>query len=534
MRARTTSPRAVTSRPQHLRERRARGVSGSRLLGQTMLLALLGLAPLLASANPADDAPVITRHDVRLGDQELAYTVEAGRIAIRDVATGEPHGYMFYTAYRAATRFGPQPRIQRGRQGPGGRPVMFVWNGGPGAPSAWLQFEIVGPKLLQGKRLVDNADTWLAAADLVMVDPIGTGFSRPTRAAYEPEFYGTLGDVASVTEFVRCWLIQHDAVDAPVFLAGESWGAGRAANVAYALEKRGIHVNGLILISGGFGLDRPYGSPPLLQALGVVDMASTALYWHRSAPDLGSDPAAVRRAAEHWVRTTYAPALAHVADLSGAERDRIVAQLARFTGIVPASIDRRTLVVTPHQFRTGLLRSEGKVLYLLDGRRTSPPSDAGTPQILRYLREDLGYRTDLPYLGLEDLTEGFAPSGTYPKGAGEQWNYATAPMTAEQVKAAIAAAIASGAGPPQLGPPLPGIRQALALDPHLRALVAVGIYDPYQQCARGQATEDALPPDLHQAITFKCYAGGHAMYLGSASIRAELSHDVLALVAAAR
>jgi carboxypeptidase C (cathepsin A) len=483
-------------------------------------LVLLGLAPALAPANPADDAPVITRHEVRIGGSELAYSAEAGRIAIRDVETGEPHGYMFYTAYRA--------------NADAKRPVMFVWDGGPGAPSAWLHFDIAGPQLLHGTQLVDNSETWLAASDLVLVDPIGTGFSRPTSPAYEQEFYGTVGDVASVTEFVRCWLILHNDVGAPVFLAGESWGAGRAASVAYALEKRGINVNGIILISGGFGLDQPYGPPSLLQALGVVDMASTALYWHRSAPDLGKDPAAVRRVAEAWVRATYAPALAHLGQLSTAERNRIARQLARFTGIAPAAIDRRTLVVTPHQFRTELLESEGKVLYLLDGRRTSPPSDAGTPQMLQYLRATLGYRTDLPYLDLEDLTQGFAPSGTYPKSVGEQWNYATAPMTAEQVKAAVAAAVASGAGPPQLGPPLPGTRQAIALNPHLAALVAVGIYDPYQQCARGQATEDALPPDLHRAIHFKCYAGGHAMYLGSDAIRIELSRDVMKLVEEAR
>jgi carboxypeptidase C (cathepsin A) len=504
--------------------RRNRGVSGLRALWPAAALVLLGSAPAILAANPADDAPIVTRHDVPIDGQELAYTAEVGRVAIRDVETGEPHGYMFYTAYRAVRRQGGQAK----------RPVMFVWDGGPGAPSAWLHFDIAGPKLLQGQRLVDNSDTWLAGTDLVLVDPIGTGFSRPTRAAYEPEFYGTVGDVASVTEFVRSWLILHDAVGAPVFLAGESWGAGRAASVAYALEKRGINVNGLILISGGFGLDRRYGSPSLLQALGVVDMASTALYWHRSAPELGKDPATVRRAAEVWARATYAPALGRLGELSAAARNRIAAQLARFTGIAAAAIDHRTLVVTPHQFRTELLRSEGKVLYLLDGRRTSPPSDAGTPEMLHYLRETLGYRTDLPYLDLEDLTQGFAPSGTYPTSVGEQWNYATAPMTAEQVKAAIAAAVASGAGPPQLGPPLPGMRQALALNPHLEALVAVGIYDPYQQCARGQATEDALPPALHRAITFKCYAGGHAMYLGSAAIRAQLSRDVLQLVGKAR
>lgn len=502
-------------------------------LWQAAALALLGAASTLAAANPADEAPIITRHAIRIGGHALPYTAEAGRIAIRDVATGEPHGYMFYTAYRAVAGHEPQ-RSGEAAQNAAARPVMFVWDGGPGAPSAWLHFDIAGPELLQGTRLIDNSDTWLAATDLVLVDPVGTGFSRPTRTAYDSEFYGTLGDVASVTEFVRCWLVLHDAVGAPVFLAGESWGAGRAANVAYALEKRGIKVSGLVLISGGFGLDQRYGSPSLLEALGVVDMASTALYWHRSAPDLGTDPARLRREAEAWVRQTYAPALERLAKLSTAERNRIAGQLARFTGIAPASIDRRTLVITPHQFRTQLLQSEGKVLYLLDGRRTSPPSDAGTPQILHYLRDILGYRTDLPYLGLEDLTQGFAPSGTYPEGAGEQWNYATAPMTAEQVKAAIAAAVASGAGPPQLGPPLPGTRQALALNPDLKALVAVGIYDPYQQCARGQATEDALPPNLHRAITFKCYAGGHAMYLGSPELRAELSRDVLKLVAAAR
>lgn len=514
---------------------RYRKLPGLRALWPAAALALLGTAPALVAANPADDAPIITRHDARITGRDLAYTAEVGRIAIRDVATGEPHGYMFYTAYRAVAHGGPQQSIDTGRRaGDAARPVMFVWDGGPGASSVWLHFGIAGPKLLRGAELADNPDTWLTGADLVMVDPIGTGFSRPTRAAYEREFYGTVGDVASVTEFIRCWLILHDDAGAPVFLAGESWGAGRAASVAYALEKRGIPVNGLILISGGFGLDRSYGSPSLLQALGVVDMASTALYWRRSAPDLGSDPAKVRRAADAWVRTTYAPALAHAGKLSTAERDRIAAQLARFTGIPAASIDHRTLVVTPHQFRTELLQSEGKVLYLLDGRRTSPPSDTGTPEILHYLRETLGYRTDLPYLGLEQLTQGFAPTGVYPKSVGEQWNYATAPMTAAQVQAAIAAAMASGAGPPQLGPPLPGTRQALALNPNLKVLVAVGMYDPYQQCARGQATEDALPPDLHRAVTFKCYAGGHAMYLGSPAIRAKLSRDVLQLVAEAR
>jgi carboxypeptidase C (cathepsin A) len=494
----------------------------ARLVAGTAMMLLI--APVVTYAAPAGGVPVVTQHEALIAGATASYSAEAGRIAIRDVETGEPHGYVFYTAYRATRRDAPLRR----------RPIMFVWGGGPGAPSTWLHFYIAGPKLLEGARLIDNPDSWLAAADLVLVDPIGTGFSRPARPEYAREFYNTRGDVASVGEFVRCWLILHDEEGAPVFLVGESWGAGRAASVAYALEKRGIRVNGLVLISGGFGLDRSYGSPTLLRALGVVDMASTALYWHRSDPGLGSDPTAVRRSAETWVRRRYAPALDRIDHLSDAERTQIAERLARFTGIPATLIDRRTLVITPHQFRTELLASRGKVLYLLDGRRISPPGETGAPEVLRYLRETLGYRTDLPYLGIEDLTQGFAPSGTYPKSVNEVWGYATAPITPAQLKAAIATAAASGGGPPQLGPPLPGTREALELNPHLEVLVAAGMYDPYEQCARGRETESSLPPALKRAITFKCYAGGHAMYLDSPSIRAQLSHDVAALVASAR
>ena len=99
------------------------------------------------------------------------------------------------------------------------------------------------------------------------MDPIGTGFSRPAKPEYGEEFYGTVGDVNSVTEFIRAWRLLHGVEDAPVFLAGESWGAGRAAHVGYALEKRGITVNGLVLISGGWGLNKDYGAAQLRSAV---------------------------------------------------------------------------------------------------------------------------------------------------------------------------------------------------------------------------------------------------------------------------
>jgi carboxypeptidase C (cathepsin A) len=479
-------------------------------------IAALLTAPVLA--DPQE--PVLTHHQIQMNGKALGYTAEAGRIAIRDVETGQPHGYMFYTAYRVPSR---TPR-----------PVTFIWNGGPGADSALLHFSVSGPKLLRNGRLVDNADTWLAASDLVMVDPIGTGFSRPASAAYDDEFYSTRGDVASVAEFVRNWLILHDAEDAPVYLVGESWGAGRAASVGYALETRGVRVHGLVLISGGWGLNQTYGSATLHNALRVVDMASTALFYGKSAPELGSDTATVRRAAEQWVSDTYAPALDRREQLSDSERTSLVQDLSRFTGIPPVEIDRQKLVISPRQFRELLLKGEGKQPYIFDLRATGERHPgAGTAAILHYLRHDLGYPTDLPYIGLEPVTQGFAPSGTYPESVNERWNYATKEPTAEEMKAALEAASKEGGGPPRIGPPLPATAEAIAANPDLKVLVAAGMYDGFQPCASGSQTKLDLPPNLRPAITFKCYVGGHAMYLDEPA-RLELSRDVKALIAASR
>jgi len=489
---------------------------------RSLAVLLVSMANLVTGQVAGADPPesVVTHHEIELGGRKVAYTAEAGRIAIRDVETAEPHGYMFFTAYRVPTDIP--------------RPVTFIWNGGPGADSSLLHFSAAGPWLVHGDHLSENPQTWLAASDLVLVDPIGTGFSRPTRASYAAEFYNTRGDVASVTEFVRSWRLLHAAEDTPVFLVGESWGAGRAAAVGYALEHRGIRVNGLVLISGGWALNTEYGSALLRNALRVVDMASAALFYGKTARQLGTDRTAVRRAAERWVRGTYAPALERLGRLTDSERSSIARGLSSFTGIPVAQIDQRTLTISPRQFRALLLKDEGKEPYIFDLRVSGgAPREAGAQVILRYLRQELAYRTDLPYIGLEPLTQGFAPNGVYPQEVNERWSYATADVTPEQLKAAIQQASREGSGPPHLGPPLPATEEAIALDPRMRVLVAAGMYDGFQPCAAGAETEAQLPPKLRAAITFKCYIGGHAMYLDEPA-RIELSQDVKALIARAR
>ena len=477
-------------------------------------------ALLLTPVAYADPEPVLTHHEIRVNGKVVTYTAEAGRVAIRDVETGEPHAYMFYTAYRLPS-------------GANARPVTFIWNGGPGADSALLHFSVSGPRLARNGELTDNADTWLTGSDLVMVDPIGTGFSRPVQATYDGEFYSTRGDVASVTEFVRSWLLLHGAEDARVFLVGESWGAGRAASVAYALLARGIRVRGLVLISGGWGLNRDFGPAALRNALRVVDMASAALYYGKTAPEFGKDDASVRDAADRWARSTYAPALTRLGQLTESDRAALAQDLSRFTGIPAEQIDHRTLVISQRQFRELLLKSEGKQPYIFDLRLGSPERGRNSASaILHYLRHELGYRTDLPYIGLEVLTQGYAPSGTYPESVNERWNYATKEPTPEELKAAMEAASREGSGPPRIGPPLPATEEAIAIYPDLKVLVAAGRYDGFQPCAAGAETEAELPANLRRAITFKCYVGGHAMYLDEPT-RRELSRDVKALITSA-
>jgi carboxypeptidase C (cathepsin A) len=501
--------------------------------GKTIsILTILATATFLVCGTPLaahtqEELVIVTQHQIEVAGKPLEYTAETGRIAIRDVETGEPHGYMFYIAYCVA----PSGKL---------RPVTFVWNGGPGANSSLLHFHVAGPKRAEGERLVDNAETWLTVTDLVFVDPIGCGFSRPTKVEYGSEFYGTVGDVASVSEFVRSWRLLHDAEDLPVVLAGESWGARRAASVGYALEKRGVRVDGLVLISGGTGLNTEYCPRALEKALHVVDLSAVALFHGKIPAEVGKDPDDIRKAADAWVRRTYAPALANADSLSDAERTAVIEQLSRFTGLSVEQIDRKTLSFTARQYRTNLLKDQGKILQTFDMRRTvqAGASSAAVESkaksaILRYLRRDLGYRTDLLYVGLEDLEQGYAPSGKYPESVNARWNWATEPVSPENLAAAMAEAAKSGSGPPRLGPPLPATEEAIALNPGMKVLVASGIFDSYASCAAYEETGRQLPPALRQSLSFKCYVGGHMMYLDPPT-RVQFSKDVKDMIAKIR
>jgi carboxypeptidase C (cathepsin A) len=406
----------------------------------------------------------------------------------------EPHGYMFYVAYRMKPTTGVA------------RPLTFLWGGGPSGPALREQF-LFGPKSVDKGKIVDNDLTLLAVSDLVFVDPIGTGFSRPAKSEYGKEFYGVLGDQASVAEFVRVWRAKYDPAGSPLFLYGVSYGTWRASGVTELLEKNGIRVAGTILQSGGVQLGADAQPAELRIAYRTPGRAATAFHHGKLSPDVGKTLDEVLKSSEKWAVDVYAPALARIASLSDAERDDIARQLSKYTGYPVDKIDRKTLSFTPAAFlNNGLIA--GSNLNNYDGREINAPAGgrgsgrggaaaAGENPEIHYIRNDLEYHTDLAYLGTE---RGYMPTpGPAYTGAGP-WQYNSGKITPE-----IMAAAQAGEGPPGTDA---WIKRAMEIDPKLKVLVAVGLYDSLNSCAGNIDVVNRFP-EIAANFTNTCYLGGH-------------------------
>ena len=472
--------------------------------------ATLALAAIAAPAPGQTDtvpgvttAIVTTSHRITLNGKPLAYTARAGILPIRHNDTGEPRGYVFFVSYTVNRAAGQPPR-----------PLTFAWNGGPGSNALLLHLSALGPRRLTSDRengsaaiaLEDNQATWLDATDLVFVDPIGTGFSRPARPEYAEDFYGVLGDIAATVEFIRVYRTHFDAWDAPVYLAGESYGVWRAAGAGEAMEKAGQRVSGLILISGGVPLG-PVVSDAMRTALFIPTRTASAFYHHKLSPDLQSNRDRAMREAEAWAKTVYAPALGRVDSLGPDERAAIVAQLARFTGLDTARIDKRTLVVDRQFLIDHLLEDRGQgALGRFDTRQVGPAARGDRAQearrravINRYLRNDLDFKTDLAYQGLE---AGYSSSPN-PAGVNARWKY-------DQGDPSVKVVVRNTDGPPGGTPPW--LRRAMDADSTLRTFVAAGLFDSLNSCAANDYLLSQLAPADAARITARCYEGGHMMY----------------------
>jgi carboxypeptidase C (cathepsin A) len=462
------------------------------------------------------EKPVVTRHEITVNGKPLKYTATAGTLPLT-TAAGETEAHVFFIAY-TVDNAGP----------PGQRPLLFAFNGGPGSSSVWLHLGAIGPKRVQMPadgsmppppyRLTENAETWLENADLVFIDPVGTGYSRAVKSDQAGKFYSLKGDIESVGEFIRLFLTRYERWASPLFIAGESYGTMRAAGVAGHLIDRGIAFNGIILVSTVLNFSTISFAPgnDLPFALFLPTYTATAWFHKRLPADLGGDLPAALGEVEKWAMTDYLLALGKGDRMSAAERREIIGRLARYTGLDESYIDNSNLRIEARRFAVELLRDTKKTvgrydsrltgtdLFAAAGRSEFDPSIAAvrppfTTMFNDYVRRELGFKSDREY---HILGEGIG-----------HWDWGTNNAFAETGEA---------------------LRGAMAKNPYLKLFVASGSFDLATPYLSTEYTLNHLGIDqsLRQNITTASYGAGHMMYT-DASSRAQLKRDVAAFIRAA-
>lgn len=482
-----------------------------------ILLALLQAPNVAAPTAPAFDADLDPPGDpvgsvvrrTRLAGRPLAYRMTAGRLPILDNETGTVRARMFFVAYTVPSR--------------GVRPVTFAWNGGPGSNAGLIQFGGLGPKRYAGgDTLVDNQETWLDRTDLVFVDPVGTGYSRATRAEFTAGFYQTQGDAEAMAEFIRTWLNREGRWRDPVYLAGESFGVTRAGRVAQIMARRRMPLKGVVLI----GLTAPLARvpAPVREALSTVNYAAAAWHHHKLGAGLPADLSGVLAASTRFALDTLAPALAQTG--GGADRDRLLRAAARYTAALPTAADTDAAVLPYPRFARILLAADGRRLGHYDTRRTAPmdrpdqpydpnadPSLATPPPpdgVPRFLRTEMGYRNDLQYAG--------PFGGTWPPPASFRADWMSVKWHWEPGENSDTAGV--GTAPP--------LRQAMEANPALRVLAVCGWYDLICTPAINDWVRAQLPPELQARVVTVGVSGGHAVYLDQEA-RATLKREAARL-----
>jgi carboxypeptidase C (cathepsin A) len=357
---------------------------------------------------------VTTQHAVTIGGQKIEYDATVGDVLLRN-DSDQVIAEVYYTAY-----------AKRGVTDLDHRPITFAYNGGPGSSSVWLHMGALGPRRVAipdtthapppPYRLVDNQDSPLDKTDLVFIDPVGTGYSKPVGKAKGSEFWGVDQDARSLAQFVSRYLSETGRWNSPRYLLGESYGTTRSAALGALLQSRwNIDLNGIILLSAVLdfqtitfdpGNDMPY-------IMYLPSYASVA--WYHKA--LASHPAELRpflKEVEHFATTDYAQALLAGDKLSAADRATIIDRLSQYTGLSKDYIDKANLRVDAAQFEKELLREHGEVVGRLDARFTGATGDllaerapydpqsadissAYTSAFNQYVHQELNYGKDKLY-----------------------------------------------------------------------------------------------------------------------------------------
>ncbi len=496
-----------------------------RLLAPAVAL-LLAMAPVAASAQQdsarspappktadAKPAHTVTHHTATIGGQRVDYEATLGSIILRD-DEGNPTAEVWYTAY---TRTGAGDGARR--------PVTFAYNGGPGSSSVWLHMGALGPRRIATAdtvhappppyTLVDNPYSIVDVTDLVMIDPVGTGFSRPLGKATGKDFWGVDQDARSLGQFVTRWLSENGRWNSPRYLLGESYGTTRSAALgAYLQDRENVDLNGIILLSSVLefstisfnpGNDLPY-------MLYLPSYAAVAWY-HDALPDRPAELEPFLREVQQFALGDYARALLAGGRLEDAERSSILDRLHRYTGLSRDYLDRADMRVLAPEFEQELMREHGLTVGRLDARFTGPTLDpmsqfasydpqssavssAYTSAINSYLRQELGYKGDRPY-----TISGNVNPWDWTHGRSFGW--------------------------PGYTNVAQDLAQTMKENPTLHVMLNSGYYDLATPYFAADYTMDHLdiPAQLRSNLETKYYGAGHMMYLYEPSL-AKLKENI--------
>lgn len=470
-----------------------------------------------------EDKRVITKHSIKLNGKKINYTAEAGTIIIydeEDKKAPQPKGEIFYIAYTV-----DDPKEKKNR------PITFSFNGGPGSSSVWMHLGLLGPRRVpmndENNEMIrppyhveDNEFSILDQTDLVFIDPVGTGFSRPVEGEEGGQFWNFTKDIESVGEFIRMYTTRNQRWSSPKFLIGESYGTTRAAGLSGYLQNRhGMFLNGIMLVSVilNFQTARFEAGNDLPYPLFLPTYAATAWYHKKLQAPYQSMPLdEFLTEVADFAESDYTVALMRGAKMSEDERSFVIQRLAAYTGLSPTYLKQTKMRINIHRFCRELLRDEEKSVGRLDSRLTSYNRDeAGetnefdpafpiitgvySGSLNQYLREELEFESDLPY---EILSFKVFPSWKYTKFMNSYVN------TAET------------------------LRSAMTQNPHLRIFVANGYYDLATPFFATEYTMNhlGLKDHLLKNITMSYYEAGHMMYIHPPSL-AKLRGDLIAFLA---
>lgn len=487
----------------------------------TLAVLLLGASPLIAQAedepseNPKRQRTSIeAEHSMQIDGKELNYRSIAETTHLLNQAD-EPEAEFFSFTYFAQTDV-PQAE----------RPVVFAFNGGPGSASVWLHMGVLGPKRVvvpsdaQGAGappypLVENPHTLLAVADLVMIDPIGTGFSRVVHDGDTEDHWGVDEDAKSVARFIRTWLTKHRRWASPKYILGESYGGIRGPLLVRELQSgfNAVALNGLILISPALDMEMVDGQDNDAAYATVIPTYAATAWYHNALPDRPAELEPFLNEVRAFVREEYVPALFAGRDLPKAKYDAVVNKLHRYTGLSEDYLRRATLKVSTNRFRRELLRDRGLVIGRLDTRYTGTEADAvgevpsgdpfGSGVSGAYVA---GFRHYLQNeLGVIDMER---PYEVMNGEAGGEWK------RPENLDSSFSGYLDVA----------PILARGMANNPDFRLFVGNGYYDIATSffAAEHNLARSTMPLDR---ITLRNYPAGHMMYVHEPSFEA-LAEDL--------